>query len=72
MIGALPYHGGLRIGEVVGLDIDDISLSAREGTLRVVDKARDGGKIRQGRSMPACGPCCRKWLDARRVARSRG
>jgi site-specific recombinase XerC len=31
----LPYFAGLRIAEVVGLDLADIRLSARKGELRV-------------------------------------
>jgi integrase/recombinase XerC len=46
VIAALPYYAGLRIGEVVGLDVADVSLSARKGTLRVLGKGRDDGKIR--------------------------
>lgn len=42
-IALLPYYAGLRIGEVVTLDVDDVSLSARKGSLRVDGK---GGKVR--------------------------
>jgi len=42
----LPYYAGLRDSEVVGLDMDDVRLSARKGELRVLGKGRDGGKVR--------------------------
>jgi site-specific recombinase XerC len=35
----LPFCAGLRIAETVGLDVNDIALSARKGTLRVHGKA---------------------------------
>jgi integrase len=28
VVALLPYYAGLRIGEVVGLDVDDIAISA--------------------------------------------
>ncbi|MFI6731431.1 tyrosine-type recombinase/integrase [Nonomuraea sp. NPDC050451] len=45
-IALLPYYAGLRISEVVGLDLADLRLSARKGELRIRGKGRDGGKIR--------------------------
>ena len=45
-IALLPYYAGLRIGEVGGLDVDDVRLSARKGQLRILGKGRDGGKTR--------------------------
>ncbi|MFG6200745.1 tyrosine-type recombinase/integrase [Nonomuraea sp. JJY05] len=45
-IALLPYYAGLRISEVVGLDLADVRLSARKGELRIRGKGRDGGKIR--------------------------
>lgn len=47
LVALLPFYAGLRIGEVVGLDLDDVSLSARKGQLRVRGKGRDGGKLRE-------------------------
>jgi integrase/recombinase XerC len=35
LLGLLPFYAGLRIGEVVALDIDDVRLSARKGALVV-------------------------------------
>ncbi|WP_214417047.1 tyrosine-type recombinase/integrase [Sphaerisporangium fuscum] len=45
-IALLPYYAGLRISEVVGLDVADVRLSARNGELRIRGKGRDSGKIR--------------------------
>lgn len=47
VIALLPFYAGLRIGEVVGLDLADVALSARKGSLRVHGKGRDGGKLRE-------------------------
>jgi len=47
VVALLPFYAGLRIGEVVGLDVSDVSLSARKGSLRVRGKGRDGGKLRE-------------------------
>lgn len=64
-IALLPYRAGLRIGEVVGLDVDDVSLSARTGSLRVVGKGRDGGKVRRVELHSEVRPILRTWLDER-------
>ncbi|MGW2157592.1 tyrosine-type recombinase/integrase [Nonomuraea sp. NPDC001699] len=45
-VALLPYYAGLRISEVVGLDLTDVRLSARTGELRIHGMGRDGGKIR--------------------------
>lgn len=67
VIALLPFYTGLRISEVVGLDVDDVALSARKGTLRVHGKGRDGGKIRE---LPLTRPELRAaftaWLEHRR------
>lgn len=55
----LPYYAGLRIGEVVGLDIDDVALSARKGEIRVMGKGRDGGKLWPCPYMASFGLSCR-------------
>jgi integrase/recombinase XerC len=47
VIALLPYYAGLRIGEVVALDVADVALSARKGELRVLGKGRDGGRERR-------------------------
>jgi integrase/recombinase XerC len=38
VLALLPFYAGLRIAEAVGLDVDDVRLSARKGTLRVHGK----------------------------------
>ena len=43
VVALLPYYAGARIGEVVGLDRDDVMISARKGVLRLDGK---GGKVR--------------------------
>lgn len=67
VIALLPFYAGLRVGEVVGLDLPDVSLSARKGTLRVRGKGRDGGKLRE---LPLTHPELRTalgtWLEQRR------
>jgi integrase/recombinase XerC len=60
-IALLPYYAGLRISEVVGLDLADIRLSARKGELRI----RDGGKIRHLPVHPDLRQALHDWLKAR-------
>jgi site-specific recombinase XerD len=66
VVALLPFYAGLRVGEVVGLDLDDVALSARKGTLRIRGKGRDGGKLRE---LPLTRPELRtaltNWLDDR-------
>jgi site-specific recombinase XerD len=38
LIGLLPFYAGLRVSEVAGLDLDDITMSARKGEIRVIGK----------------------------------
>ena len=42
----LAYYAGLRVAEIVALDVADIRLSARKGSVRVRGKGRLGGKDR--------------------------
>ncbi|MCY9783173.1 tyrosine-type recombinase/integrase [Nocardiopsis sp. EMB25] len=42
----LAYYAGLRVAEIVALDVADLRLSARKGTVRVRGKGRFGGKDR--------------------------
>ncbi|WP_298800455.1 tyrosine recombinase XerC [uncultured Pseudonocardia sp.] len=66
VVALLPFYAGLRVCEVVGLDLDDIALSARKGRLRVRGKGRDGGKLRE---LPLTRPELRTalaaWLEQR-------
>ncbi|KAB1922543.1 tyrosine-type recombinase/integrase [Micromonospora sp. ALFpr18c] len=45
VVALLPYYAGLRLGEVVALDLDDVQLSARKGVITV--RAGKGGKYRE-------------------------
>jgi integrase/recombinase XerC len=62
VLALLPFYAGLRIAEAVALDIDDIELSARKGTLRVHGK---GHKIREVPIHPQLRADLRLWLDER-------
>jgi site-specific recombinase XerD len=66
VVALLPFYAGLRIGEVVGLGVADVALSARKGSLRVRGKGRDGGKVRE---LPLTRPELRTalaaWLEER-------
>jgi Phage integrase family len=64
-VGALPYYAGLRISEVVGLDVDDVQLSARKGSLRILGKGRGGGRLRQVPVHTELRAILRAWLDER-------
>ncbi|GAT67024.1 phage integrase [Planomonospora sphaerica] len=65
VIALLPYLAGLRIGEVVALDLADVRLSARKGELRVRGKGSDGGKIRTVDLHPDLRAALQTWLQAR-------
>jgi site-specific recombinase XerD len=69
-VALLPLWAGLRIGEVVGLDVEDVALSARTGKLRVLGKGSNGGKRREVPIKAELRPVLRAWLDER--ARWRG
>jgi site-specific recombinase XerD len=66
VVALLPFYAGLRISEVVGLDLDDVALSARKGSLRIRGKGRDGGRLRE---LPLTRPELRSalatWLEQR-------
>ncbi|TDC98025.1 hypothetical protein E1292_36070 [Nonomuraea deserti] len=64
-IALLPYYAGLRISEVVGLDLADVRLSARKGELRIRGKGRDGGKIRLLPVHADLRQALTDWLEAR-------
>jgi len=65
VMALLPYYAGLRIGEVVGLDVDDIAISARKGQMRVLGKGRDGGKVRNVPIHAELRPLLQAWLTER-------
>ncbi|MFF4989773.1 tyrosine-type recombinase/integrase [Streptosporangium saharense] len=64
-IALLPYYAGLRISEVVGLDVADVRLSADAGELRIRGKGRDSGKIRRLPVHPDLHQALTDWLTAR-------
>ncbi|MER6008860.1 tyrosine-type recombinase/integrase [Nonomuraea angiospora] len=64
-IALLPYYTGLRISEVVDLDLADLRLSARKGELRIRGKGRDAGKIRLLPVHPDLRQALTDWLAAR-------
>jgi len=61
-IGLLPFYGGLRVSEVAGLDLDDISMSARKGSIRVIGK---GEKTRYIPLHPKLREALTAWLAER-------
>ena len=61
-LALLPFYAGLRMGDVVALDVDDVRLSARKGNLRVFGK---GGKPREVPVHPTLGGLLQAWLDER-------
>ncbi|GAA3661786.1 hypothetical protein GCM10022224_026660 [Nonomuraea antimicrobica] len=64
-IALLPYYAGLRISEVVGLDLADVRLSARKGELRIRGKGRDAGKTRLLPIHPDLRQALADWLATR-------
>lgn len=60
VLALLPSYAGLRIAEAVGLDVDDVRLSARKGTLRVHGK---GATLRELPIHPQLRTDLRLWLD---------
>ena len=62
VIALIPFYAGARIGEIVNLDTDDVRLSARKGTLRIVGK---GEKTREIPLHPQLRTALRGWLDER-------
>lgn len=61
-LALLPFYAGLRIGDVVTLDLDDVRLSACKGNLRVFGK---GGKTREVPVHSALATLLQAWLDER-------
>lgn len=64
-LALLPYFAGLRISEVIGLDVADVRMSARKCELRIRGKGRDGGKIRLLPVHPDLRQALTDWLEAR-------
>jgi len=61
-VALIPFYAGARISEVVGLDVDDVRLSARKGTLRLYGK---GEKIRAVPIHPPLRTALTDWLGER-------
>ena len=61
-IALVPFYAGARIGEIVGLDVDDVHLSARKGVLRISGK---GERIREIPIHPPLRVALTNWLDER-------
>ena len=57
-----PFYAGARISEIVGLDVDDVRLSARKGTLRIYGK---GERVRDIPIHPQLRTALTGWLDER-------
>ena len=62
VLALLPFYAGLRIAEAVALDLDDIALSARKGTLRVRGK---GTTVREVPVHPQLRAELALWLEER-------
>lgn len=63
-LALLPFYAGLRIGEAVGLDVDDIRQSARRALLIV--RAGKGGRYREVPLHADLQVAVNAWLKARR------
>jgi site-specific recombinase XerD len=61
-IALTPFYAGCRIAEVVGLNVDDVRLSARKGSLRILGK---GAKIREVPVHPPLRVALTAWLAVR-------
>ncbi len=59
----IPFYAGLRIGEAVGLDVDDVRLSARKGLLIV--RSGKGERYRELPVHPELRANLAIWLDER-------
>lgn len=57
------FYGGLRIAEIVGLDLDDVRKSARKGHLVV--RYGKGGRYREVPLHPALNKTLDQWLEDR-------
>ncbi|MFI1996322.1 tyrosine-type recombinase/integrase [Actinoplanes sp. NPDC020271] len=64
LIGLLPFYAGVRIGEEVALDVDDVQISARKGLIIV--RSGKGGRYREVPVHPALrGPLVRYLTEVR-------
>jgi len=63
LLGLIPFYAGLRIGETVALDVDDVRLSARKGVLIV--RSGKGDRYRELPVHPELRANLAIWLDER-------
>jgi site-specific recombinase XerD len=61
-LAAVPFYAGARIAETVALDVDDVRLSARKGSLRLLGK---GAKPRTVQLHPQLREDLSRWLEER-------
>jgi site-specific recombinase XerD len=61
-IALVPFYGGARIAEVAALDVEDVKISARKGSLRLVGK---GEKSRDVPVVPELRQALQDWLTER-------
>ena len=61
-IALVPFYAGTRIAEIVGLDVDDVRLSARKGILRILGK---GEKVREIPIHSDLRAALSDWIDER-------
>jgi site-specific recombinase XerD len=62
-VALVAFYAGARISEIVALDLGDIALSARKGTLRIYGK---GERVREVPVHPQLRTALAGWLDERR------
>jgi site-specific recombinase XerD len=61
-IALTPFYAGARIAEVAALDVEDVKISARKGSLHLVGK---GEKSRDVPLVPELRQALQDWLDVR-------
>ncbi len=61
-LALVPFYAGARIAETVALDVDDVRLSARKGTLRILGK---GQRLREVPIHPQLRVALGDWLGER-------
>ena len=61
-LALVPFYAGVRISEIVALDVDDIARSARKGVLRILGK---GQRVRHVPIHPQLRSALAGWLDER-------
>lgn len=64
VLALLPFYAGLRIGETVALDLDDIRLSARKGLISV--RSGKGDRYREIPTHPELRDNLAVWIDDER------